>query len=104
MLHDIATSTNPAAQYLAHYTHEFYYLWDELEAAAWLDPKIITKDQVLFIDVDTTPGPNYGDTLSWSAASKPTRPMPPVHVQQDLDNTRFNNLFVNLMKSPPTAP
>jgi purine nucleosidase len=104
MLHDIATSPNPAAQYLAHYTHEFYYLWDELEAAAWLDPKIITKDQVLFIDVDTTPGPNYGDTLSWSAASKPTRPMSPVHVQQDLDNTRFNNLFVNLMKSPPTAP
>jgi purine nucleosidase len=104
MLHDIATSPNPAAQYLAHYTHEFYYLWDELEAAAWLDPKIITKDQVLFIDVDTTPGPNYGDTLSWSADSKPTRPMPPVHVQQDLDNTRFNTLFVALMKSAPNNP
>jgi hypothetical protein len=73
-------------------------------AAAWLDPAIITKDRTLYIDVDTTPGPNYGDTLSWSGASKPTRDMPPVHVQLDLDTTRFNNLFVSLMKAAPITP
>ncbi len=45
MLEDIARSPNPAAKYLAAYTGEFYYLWDELAAAAWLDPAIITKEE-----------------------------------------------------------
>jgi hypothetical protein len=30
--------------------------------------------------------------------------MPPVHVQLDLDTTRFNNLFVSLMKAAPITP
>ena len=104
MMQDIAASPSPAAQYIAKYTGEFYYLWDELAAAAWLDPAIITKDRILYIDVDTTPGPNYGDTLSWTEATKPTRTMPPVHVQLDLDSARFNKLFVGLMKSSPLSP
>jgi purine nucleosidase len=106
MYADIKTSPSPAAQYIARYTGEFYYLWDELEAAALLDPKIITKEQMLYADVDTSRGPNYGDTLIWTAANKPRRAMTPVHVQQDLDSTRFNTLFVNLMKAEPlpTSP
>ncbi len=109
MLHQIAQSNSPAAQYIAKYTHEFYYLWDELAAAAWLDPKIITKEQTLYVDVDTSHGPDYGDTLTWTAANKPTLPGPlgpmqPVHVQDDLDTTRFDNLFVDLMKAPPVVP
>jgi inosine-uridine nucleoside N-ribohydrolase len=101
MAADIATSKSPTAQYIANYTHEFYYLWDELAAAAWLDPAIITKERVLYVDVDLNPGPNYGDTLTWTAANKPQRAMPPVHVQQDLDNARFNRLFVSLMQATP---
>ena len=45
MMKQIASSSNPAAQYIAKYTGEFYYLWDELAAAAWLDPKIITASR-----------------------------------------------------------
>ena len=101
MLTEIAASPNPAAQYIAKYTHEFYYLWDELAAAALLDPAIITREQVLYIDVDTARGPYYGDTLSWTAANRPQLPLQPVHVQTDLDLARFNALFVSLMKSPP---
>jgi purine nucleosidase len=101
MLEDIARSPNPGAQYLAAYTNEFYYLWDELTAAAWLDPAIITKEQLLYVDVDLTRGPFYGDTLSWTAADKPRLDLQLVHVQSDLDLSRFNKLFVNLMKSPP---
>jgi purine nucleosidase len=101
MLADIARSPNPAAQYLATYTDEFYYLWDELAAAAWLDPGIITKEQQLYVDVDLTRGPFYGDTLSWTAADKPRLDLQLVHVQSDLDLPRFNKLFVDLMKSPP---
>jgi len=103
MFAQIAAVQTPAAQYIAKYTGEFYYLWDELAAAAWLDPKIITKEQLLYVDVDTQLGPHYGDTLTWNAASKPQREMPLVHVQQDLDTARFYNLFVALMTAPPPA-
>jgi inosine-uridine nucleoside N-ribohydrolase len=104
MMKEIAASPSPAAQYIAKYTGEFYYLWDELAAAAWIDPKIITKERLLYIDVDTNHGPNYGDTLSWTAANKPQREMQPVHVQDELDSARFNKLFVDLMKAGPVTP
>jgi purine nucleosidase len=108
MLAQIAESKTPAAQYIAHYTHEYYYLWDELEAAAWIDPKIITKETILYVDCDTSHGPDYGDTLTWTAANKPTLPGPegemqPVHVQQDLDTARFDRMFVDLMKAAPVV-
>jgi inosine-uridine nucleoside N-ribohydrolase len=97
MLDEIAKSKTPTAQYLARYTHEFYYMWDELAAAAWLDPTIITKEQMLYLDVDTTRGPNYGDTLTWTAANRPKTTLQPVHVWVDLDNAKFDRLFVDLM-------
>ena len=103
MYNEIKTSPAPAGQYIAKYTHEFYYLWDELEAAALIDPKIITKERTLYVDVDTTRGPNYGDTLTWTAANKPQFDLTPVHVQDDLDTARFYKLFVDLMKSQPAA-
>ena len=101
MLAEIAKSNSPAAQYLSKYTGDYYYMWDELAAAAWLDPKIITKEHVLYIDVDLSRGPNYGDTLTWTEGSKPERTMTPVHVLDDLDTARFYKLFSDLMKSPP---
>jgi inosine-uridine nucleoside N-ribohydrolase len=103
MLKEIQTSNTPAAQYISKYTREFYYLWDELAAAAWLDPKIITKEKVLYMDVDLARGPSYGNTVTWSATTKPERPMTEVHVQEDLDKARFYKLFVDLMKAPPVG-
>lgn len=103
MLAEIARSSNPAAKYLATYTDEFYYLWDELAAAAWLDPAIITKEEKLYVDVDLNRGPFYGDTLSWTTANKPSLDLQLVHVQTDLDLVRFNKLFIELMKAPPQS-
>lgn len=106
LLKQITASHQPAAEYLAHYTgNEFYYMWDELAACAWLDPKIITKEEALYLDVDLSRGPNYGDTLTWDAAHKPSRPdVRLVHVQQELDTARFYKLFVQLMQAPPHHP
>jgi len=64
MMAEIAKSQTPAAQYVAKFTTEYHYLWDELAAASWLDPKVITKERVLYVDVDLARGPNYGDTLT----------------------------------------
>jgi purine nucleosidase len=103
ILDEIVRSQNPAAQYLAAYTGEFYYLWDELAAAAWLDPAIITKEEKLYVDVDHIHGPFYGDTLSWTATNKPQLDLQLVHVQTDLDLPRFNKFFIELMKAPPQS-
>ena len=103
LLGEITASQQPAARYLAKYTgNEFYYMWDELAACAWLDPKIITADQLLYIDVDLSHGSDYGETRTWDAAHRPARrDLQMVHVQQDLDTARFYRLFVRLMQAPP---
>jgi inosine-uridine nucleoside N-ribohydrolase len=96
MKDEIAKSSSPAAKYIAAYP-EFYYMWDELAAAAWLDPKIITRERRLYVDVDITHGPDYGDTLSWAEGFQPARALQLVHVQDDVDVGRFERMFVELM-------
>ena len=104
MLDEISKSPTPAAQYIAHWSQERYYLWDELAAAAWLDPRIITSERLLYLDVDLSHTATYGDTLAWTEASKPALDLQLVHVQTDLDLPRFTREFVDLMKSPPQLP
>jgi inosine-uridine nucleoside N-ribohydrolase len=94
---EIGKSNSLAAQYIAKYTHENYYMWDELAAAAWIDPTIITKEETLYVDVDITRGPNYGNTLNWSDADRPKVGVRPVHVWVDLDKKKFDGMFVELM-------
>ncbi|WP_255551585.1 nucleoside hydrolase [Granulicella sp. dw_53] len=103
MLDEISTSHQPAAQYLTRYTEELYYLWDELTAAAWIEPSIITAEKLLYVDVDVTRGPSYGNTLTWSAEFRPESigEVHPIHVQTDLDVAKFNRMFVEGMKAPP---
>jgi purine nucleosidase len=94
---------SPAAQYVATYARlrgSYSYLWDELAAAAWLDPSLITAKQMRFMDVDLDRGANYGDTLTWSAADKPKIELQPVEVQFDLNTRKFYDMFVALLSAP----
>jgi inosine-uridine nucleoside N-ribohydrolase len=100
MLAAIAKSPHPAAQYIARYSQERYYLWDELAACAWLEPGIITKERTLYMDVDVSHGPTYGETLTWSEELKPAVELQRVHAQVDVDLTRFTRQFVELMSAP----
>jgi inosine-uridine nucleoside N-ribohydrolase len=100
MLDDIAKSSSPAARYIAAWSQDRYYLWDELAACAWLDPRIITKRRDLYMDVDVSHGPTYGETLTWDAALRPKIDLQLVHAQVDLDLPRFTRLFDALMKAP----
>jgi inosine-uridine nucleoside N-ribohydrolase len=101
MVDQIAQSQNPAARYIASYSQERYYLWDEFAACAWLDASIVTGERQLYMDVDLSHGPSYGDTLTWTASVKPDTDVQLVHAQVDLDLPKFTNMFVNLMKAPP---
>jgi inosine-uridine nucleoside N-ribohydrolase len=105
MLNQIAKSPSRAAQYIAHWSQERYYLWDELTACAWLDPTIITKEQYVYLDVDTTHGPSYGNTLTWTDQLRPQTGVRKVHAQLDLDLPRFEKQFVDLVTyTPPLQP
>ena len=101
MVDQIAQSQNPAARYVASYSQERYYLWDEFAACAWLDASIVTGERQLYMDVDLSHGPSYGDTLTWTASVKPDTDVQLVHAQVDLDLPKFTSMFVDLMKAPP---
>ncbi|HZQ25437.1 MAG TPA: nucleoside hydrolase [Terriglobales bacterium] len=103
MIVDISKADTPVAQYLAKYADE-EYMWDELAAAAWLEPGIITKEQVSYLDIDISHGAGYGNTISWTDTDRPGLGEQPAHVPVDLDSRRFYDLFVQLMKSPTPRP
>jgi purine nucleosidase len=104
MLDEISKSQSPAAQYIAKYSQERYYLWDELTAAAWLDPSIITKERSVYLDVDITHGPEYGNTLTWTDQLAPKTGLQKVHCQLDLDLPKFQREFIDLMSAPTEHP
>ncbi len=90
MLDEISKSSNPGAQYIAKYSQDRYYLWDEFAVSAWLDPSLVTGERQLYMDVDINHGPTYGDTLTWTKELKPQTELRFVHAQTDLDLPRFS--------------
>jgi inosine-uridine nucleoside N-ribohydrolase len=103
MLDEISKAKSPAARYIAAWSQDRYYLWDELAACAWLDPSLITKEKVVYMDVDISHGPSYGDTLTWTEKFKPATGVRMVHAQVDLDLPRFQKMFVGLITGAVTS-
>jgi inosine-uridine nucleoside N-ribohydrolase len=101
MLSEISKSEAPAAKYMAKYSRAGRsYLWDELAAAAWLEPKLITSERLVYMDMNLDRGPGYGDTLIWAERNKPALDVQLVHAQMEVDVKQFERFFVKLMTSP----
>ncbi len=103
----VKAGKTPAARYIGDYSRlsgAYNYLWDELAAAAWLDPTLITKKETRYVDVNLERGAGYGDTLTWTEGDKPKRDVHPVEIQRDLDTGRFYRLFVDLLTSETPKP
>jgi inosine-uridine nucleoside N-ribohydrolase len=103
LINRVRKSNSPAAKYVATYSRlraQYNYLWDELAAAAWLDPSVITKKETRYMDVDLDRGAEYGNTLTWADSEKPKVEVQPVEIQVDLDTEKFYNMFVDLMSVP----
>ncbi len=101
MFDQISKAQTPAALYIAKYSHAGRgYLWDELAAAAWLDPSLITNTRKVYMDVSLDRGASYGDVLIWSEKVKPALDVQMVNAQMDVDMKRFGELFVKLMTAP----
>jgi inosine-uridine nucleoside N-ribohydrolase len=96
-------------------------MWDELTVASIIDPSVIKKSETMYLDVDITHGPKYGDTVVWKEPAgiprfflpysgpeavdrekwkghlKPPAQLHPAKVQMEVDKGRFENIFVDLM-------
>jgi purine nucleosidase len=104
----------------------FFRMADEMIAAQVIDPSVFTKSEEMYVDICTTPGPRYGDSMFWPknwqdvpGAGKPVNAAdrrvfveprqfylgpPPsaglVNVLLEIDHNRFKKLFVDLMTRP----
>ncbi len=103
LINRIKKGTTNVAQYIGRYGRlfgEYNYLWDELTAAAWLDPTLITKKEMRFMDVDLDRGAGYGNTLTWTDRDKPMVEVQPVEIQVDLDTEKLYKMMVDLLTAP----
>jgi inosine-uridine nucleoside N-ribohydrolase len=103
LINRIKTGDSPAARYVGTYARlrgEYNYLWDELAAAAWLDPSLITQKETRFMDINLDRSAGYGDTLTWADQDKPKIEVRPVEIQVDLDREKFYKMFVDLLTAP----
>jgi purine nucleosidase len=105
----------------------FFRMADEMIAAQVIDPSVFTKSEQMYVDICTTPGPCYGDSMFWhknwqdipDAGGHPVAAAdrrvfvdpsqfylgpPPsaglVDVLLEVDHDRFKKLFVDLMTKP----
>ena len=107
LIDEVKAGNSPASRYIGTYARlrgRYNYLWDELAAAAWLDPSLITKTDTRYLDINLDRGAGYGDTLSWSQDDKPKIVGPPIEIQVDLDTQKFYKMFVDLLKAPTPKP
>jgi purine nucleosidase len=106
MVKQIEASGTPLTRYIARFamlTPGADIMWDELAAAAWIDPTLITKRETRYMSVDLDRGAGYGNTLTW-ATEDSVHPVAQVEIQVDLDTEKFYRMFVGLMSAPTQAP
>ncbi|HZR56587.1 MAG TPA: nucleoside hydrolase [Terriglobales bacterium] len=96
-------------------------MWDELTVASLIDPSVIKRSDVMYLDVDITHGPSYGHTLIWKKPDdvpkfflpysgpdgpdrskwighlSPPANLHPASVQMEVDVQKFENVFVDVM-------
>ena len=100
MVKRIEAAGTPLAKYVARYYQPGQgndYMWDELAAAAWIDPSVITKKETRYMGVDIDHGAGYGNTLTWTTNDQPKTTVQPVEIQNDLDGSKFFEMFIRLM-------
>ncbi len=101
-IREVAAGQAPFDAYLGKFGQSFP-MWDELAVAVWLDPSLVTRKATLLVDVSTVFGPNYGDTLSWTADEAPGLGEKPVEVVFDVDVPKFERMALDLLMAPSPA-
>ena len=94
---EVGAGASAVAQYLGRYGRALP-MWDEVAAGVWLDPTLVTHQERLLVDVDTTFAAGYGQTLSWAPGRGPGLGEPLVDVVLDIDAPRLERLAIELLK------
>ena len=97
LLDRATASGKPVARYVARIAQAGFPLWDEVEAAAWQNPAIVTRKVRLAMDIDLMPGPNYGAIVIWPAGKGPGLGEQDVEVVLHVDRPRMEAMFVDLL-------
>ncbi len=97
LLDRATASGKPVARYVGRIAEPGFPLWDEVEAAAWLDPRVVTSAGTLAMDVDLMPGANYGALLTWPAGHGPGLGERDVRVVYAIDVARVKDMFAKLI-------
>jgi inosine-uridine nucleoside N-ribohydrolase len=103
LVKQIEAAGTPVARYVAKFamlTPGADIMWDEIAAAAWLDPRIITRSETRYLSVDVDHGAAYGDTLTWDVNDSSHPKVQKVEIQFDLDVQKFYRTFVRLVTAP----
>ncbi|MEI6642106.1 MAG: nucleoside hydrolase [Novosphingobium sp.] len=67
----LAKASRPPVAAMIRRMEPGFPMWDEIAAAVWLDPSLVTKSERLWYDFDVQFGPGYGDMLTWHDAYRP---------------------------------
>ena len=100
IIKQIEAAGTPLARYVAKYFQPgpgSDYMWDELAAAAWIDPTLITRKEMRYIGVDLDHGAGYGNTLTWTENDKAKVGTQAVEIQVDVDTEKLYQMFIRLM-------
>lgn len=97
----IGAVRTPLTEYLEKYSDTGFPMWDEISAAAFLDPRIITKEEKLYVNIDIDHGASYGQTIFVGKETKVPSWWKLATVQFDLDTQKFYDMYVQLMIAPP---
>lgn len=84
------------------------FVWDSLAAAVVIEPKLATRIDEMYADVDVLHGPNYGRSLGYRGCQRRDLGRPSdfpegtqkIEVLLDIDREAFWHLFVRLMTAP----
>src|SRR5260221_1486570 len=98
----IAASGSPIAKMIDARMRERYdanpdyhpHMYDEVAVASLVDPTLV-KTRSMIVDVDATPGIDYGVSVGGAAAWPGSEGAATVDVQYDIANARFMRLFLD---------
>jgi inosine-uridine nucleoside N-ribohydrolase len=98
----IQKTDTPVTRYLKQFSRSGY-MWDEIAAAAFMDPSIITDQQDMYVNIDISHGASYGQTVFSGKTTKVPSFWQMATVQFDLNTDKFYQMYIHLMTLPTGA-
>jgi inosine-uridine nucleoside N-ribohydrolase len=89
----IAARKTPVSEVVASYSLPLP-LWDQLTAAIAVDPTLVTREVLAYMDVDVDHGMFYGVAHIWPDVTTPRLGEQKVHIVTAVDTERFLDTFV----------